>query len=92
MKDKKYCNILACCWDYRHELSGLILLVLATLLTLFTGSSLGIFSMFLVGLVLYCHKFWSCHRGHRDDCDASKNSCHSTTDAEAKTVKSSRKK
>jgi hypothetical protein len=79
MKGKKDCSVMACCWNYRHELSGLILLVIATLLTVFTGSSLGIFAMFLVGLVLYCHKFWSCHRMGQEDCGSSQGDCHSST-------------
>lgn len=90
MKNKKDCSTIACCWNYRHELSGLILLVIATLLTVFTGSSLGIFAMFLVGLILYGHKFWSCHRLGQDDCDSSKGDCHSP--AIEKETKSQKKK
>jgi len=63
MKDKKNGSVVSCCWGYRHELLGLVLLVLATLLTIVTGNSLGIFAMFLVGAVLFCHRcwFWHCH-------------------------------
>ena len=63
MKSKKYGEVTSCCWGYRHELLGLILLILATILTLATCNSLGIFEMFLVGMVLFCHKcwFWHCH-------------------------------
>lgn len=74
MKSKKSCEMTACGKGYRHELLGLILLVLATVLTIFTGNSLGIFGMFLVGLALFCRKFWHCNcpchgheHGHSDD-------------------------
>lgn len=54
-------SVVSCCWGYRHELLGLVLVVLATLLTIVTGNSLGIFAMFLVGAVLFCHKCWFRH-------------------------------
>ena len=58
----------SCCWGYRHELLGIVLLVLATILTLITGNGFGIFAMFIVGLGLCCHKCFS-HRHccHTDD-------------------------
>jgi len=71
MKDKKYCDTTAQCWGYRHELIGLVLLVLATILTVVTFSSLGIVAMFIVGLVMCCHK----HLGrHCCDCHCGDNS------------------
>ena len=66
MKNSKYCHLTACCWDYRHELLGLILLIIATLLTLATCNGLGIFAMFLVGGVLCCYKHLCCHVSHGD--------------------------
>ena len=57
----------SCGWGYRHELFGLILLIIATVLTVFTAKGLGIAAMFIVGLVLYCHKFLGCHCCHSSD-------------------------
>lgn len=64
MKDSKYCGITSCCWSFRHELLGLILLIIATLLTIATCNSFGIVAMFLAGLVLCCYKHVSCHIAH----------------------------
>ncbi len=59
MDDKKKCKISAGCKTHWRELLGLILVVLASFLTLISLSGAGIFGMFLVGLVLVCHKhFW----------------------------------
>ena len=67
MKDSKYCKYTACCWDYRHELLGLVLIVIATLLTIATNNSIGIAAMFLVGLGLCCGRHLSCHVSHSND-------------------------
>jgi hypothetical protein len=64
MKDTKFCKTTACCWAYRHELLGLILLVIATFLTIVTANSFGIAAMFLVALVLCCYRHLSCHAAH----------------------------
>ena len=61
MKNNKNCQITSCGWGYRHELLGLILLIIASVLTVFTTKGLSVAAMFLVGLVLYCHKFLGCH-------------------------------
>ena len=66
MKNSKYCHITACCWDCRHELLGLILLIIATFLTIATCNSFGIVAMFLVGGVLCCYKHLCCHVPHGD--------------------------
>ncbi|MCX7117614.1 MAG: hypothetical protein NTW94_06895 [Legionellales bacterium] len=71
MKDSKYCRITACCWDYRHELLGLILLIIATFLTIITCNTFGIIAMFLVGGVMCCYRQFCCHAHHHD------NHCHS---------------
>ena len=74
MKNKKYCEAKACCWSYRHELLGVILLILATVLTVITCNSFGIVAMFFVGLVLCGHKYLCCHGSHchsNEACDAS---------------------
>lgn len=71
MKNKKYCHVTACCWGYRHELLGLILLILATILTIATCNSFGIVAMFFAGIILCCCKhFAHCHTEahcHTDD-------------------------
>ncbi len=84
MKSKKYGDVTSCCWGYRHELIGLVLLVLATILTLATGNSLGIFAMFIVGAALFCHRcwFWHCHKDAHCHTDTH---CHSM-DEECGTV------
>lgn len=64
MKNTKYCQITACCWDLRHELLGLILLIIATFLTIATANSFGIIAMFIVGGVLCCHRHFSCCSPH----------------------------
>ena len=71
MKNNKNCQVTSCGWGYRHELFGLILLIIASVLTVFTASAFGIAAMFLVGLVLYCHKFLGCHCCHSDTHDHS---------------------
>lgn len=43
------------------EIAGIILLVIATILTIVTLNGWGIFAMFLVGGALCCHKHWHCN-------------------------------
>jgi hypothetical protein len=76
MKNKKYGEMTTCCWGYRHELLGLVLLVLATILTIVTASGPGIFAMFLVGLGLVCCKHWSHHCCHTDTHCHTDEECH----------------
>lgn len=64
MKDSKYCQTTSGCWGHRHELLGLILLIIATLLTIASHNSFGIVAMFIVGVVLCCSRHWAlsfCH-------------------------------
>ncbi len=77
MKDSKYCKVTSCCWDHRHELVGLILLIIASFLTIVTCNGLGIIGMFLVGLVLCCHKHFCCpmHHHHHDHCHTDEECC-----------------
>ena len=63
MKNSKYCQMTACCWAFRHELIGIILLAIATFLTIVTVNSFGIVAMFLVGAVLCCYRH-VCHISH----------------------------
>jgi len=63
VKNSKYCQMTACCWAFRHELLGIVLLVIAALLTIITFNSFGIVAMFLVGGVLCCYRH-VCHISH----------------------------
>ena len=60
----------SCCWDLRHELLGVVLLVIATFLTIITCNGFGIAAMFVIGGMLCGCKHWCC-RCHKDM------SCHS---------------
>ncbi len=88
MKNKKNCQMASCGWGYRHELFGLILLIIASVLTVFTAKALGIAAMFLVGLVLYCHKFLGCHCCHSEaHCHAEDGTCEVESKPLAKIAK-----
>ena len=76
MKDSKYCKYTSCCWDHRHELLGIILVVIATLLTIATNNSIGIAAMFLVGLGLCRGRHLFCHCSHSNDhCHTGEEGC-----------------
>lgn len=80
MKNSKYCSTTACCWTYRHELIGLVLLAIATFLTIVTFNGLGIAAMFLVAAVLCSYRHVCCHIAHSDG------QCHSVDDEMAKNM------
>ena len=52
---KKGCSI-GCFTKYRFELFGILLIGLATILTIISMDSLGIVAMFFIGAVLCCHQ------------------------------------
>lgn len=83
MEDKENCDKKACCWAYRHELIGITLLVLATILTIITGNGFGIVAMFIAGICLCCYKHFCCHTCH-DHCGTS--SCDMDDKSKAKKV------
>lgn len=60
-----------CWWAHRLEILGLILLIIAICLTIRTHSSVGIFMLFVGGIVFCCHKciadLFICH-SHDDSC------------------------
>jgi hypothetical protein len=74
MDSSKKCST-SCYWTYRYEILGLVLLFIATALTVVSLNSLGILAMFVVGAVLCCHKYIGCcchvHHGVCDNeaCD-----------------------
>ncbi len=64
MDDLKSCNVGSNCWTIRYEIVGIVLLILATILTLITLNGFGIAAMFIVGAALCCHKcfmYTDCH-------------------------------
>ena len=61
MDDLKSCKMTDCKTHW-CALFGIVLIVLATVLTFMTLSSLGILGMFLAGLMLCCHKKLSMNR------------------------------
>lgn len=72
MRGMDHCSKKDCFWLYRFELVGIILLVLGTLLTLFTLSSFGIGMLVLVGGVLCLHRnFGHSHCHSVDDLQCS---------------------
>ena len=75
MNNSKSNHVSACCWGYRHELLGLILVVIGTFLTIITLNGLGILMLILVGGLLCCHKHFNWCCGDHSDCSSH---CHST--------------
>lgn len=66
--DKKYCSAISYFGEKLQEFIGVAILVVAVLLTFLTQSSLGIFGMFILGIVLI-------HRSHGKCCWSSCSSC-----------------
>lgn len=56
MKNLNYCGTSSYCANHGFEIFGIILIVIATILTVITGNGLGIVALFLVGCVLCRHK------------------------------------
>lgn len=71
MDSIKDCKISECVRTHRCKVVGLILLIIATILTIFTLSGLGIFAMFLVGGV-FCMGHGLC----RSNCCSCCSCCH----------------
>lgn len=80
MDDKEKCKITACCKSHGCKILGLILVVLAVILTVITFSGLGILGMFLVGMVFCCHKHLSSRVGGCG-CGCGCSCCPSSDDA-----------
>lgn len=78
MDDSKSCKIKEGCKLHFCGIFGVILIVLATILTFVTASSLGILGMFFVGIMLCCHKKMSSCKmpyGCRCCCPCDETSC-----------------
>lgn len=56
MDHMKSCDTKSDCKMHWCSIFGVIFILLATVLTLFTLNGLGILGMFLVGLMFCCHK------------------------------------
>lgn len=67
MSENKKCTKIHCIMQYRYELLGIILIVLATLLTIVTMDSLGIIAMYIIGAILCCHQYCLKHSICRDN-------------------------
>ncbi len=71
MDDKGKCKISECCKNHGCKIFGIILVVIATILTIITFNGLGILGMFIVGLMLCGHKHLSSKMGCGCDCGCS---------------------
>ena len=68
---------------YGCKIFGIILLVIAAILTLITLNGLGILGMFIAGLILCCHKHMGCTTSHCCCCCNKESTCTTTTDVNA---------
>lgn len=57
MDENNKCSRMHCIIKYRFELLGLVLIALATILTVVSMDSLGIVAMFIIGALLCCHQY-----------------------------------
>jgi hypothetical protein len=77
------CKMSSCLRAHPCAIFGVILLVIASALTLITCSGLGIFGMFLTGVALCFHKHCCCKSASTcDDDSACVSSCSPTDTAE----------
>jgi hypothetical protein len=60
------CKITTDCKTHWCGIFGIVLIVLATILTFVTSSGLGILGLFFAGIMMCCHKHWSC--GKTSEC------------------------
>jgi hypothetical protein len=65
--DKK--NKSACCVSHKMEIFGVIFLVIATVLTLYTQSGMGILGLFIAGVVFCKHKHPGCSKCGCTNCE-----------------------
>ncbi|KTD41789.1 hypothetical protein [Legionella parisiensis] len=73
---KMECSKTNCLWALRFEVLGVILLGIATCLTIFTGDSLGIAALFAAGVILclfnkFCSQVCSSKQPSCPVCDSS---------------------
>lgn len=63
MENSVKCKVMECCRSNRCSAVGIVLIVIASIMTIVTFSGLGIFGMFIVGLAMCCHKRLLCQCG-----------------------------
>ncbi len=91
MENKKDCKVSACCRTHGCKIVGALVLVLATILTLITYDGMGIFGLFVVGLVFCCHRQMSCRSCSCGCCTTDNTEC-CTIEKECDTPVKSKKK
>ena len=91
MDDKNKCKITECCQKHWYRMLGIILVVLAAILTVITFSGLGILGMFLAGLMLCCHKHLSSGMGW-GGCGCGCSCCSSSNDMKCNVTEKVEKK
>lgn len=69
------CKIRECCSSHRCEIVGIIFLALATVLTLITLNGMGIFGLFIVGVLMCCHKHMGCRKCNCECCASDDSEC-----------------
>ncbi|KTD06552.1 hypothetical protein Lgra_3329 [Legionella gratiana] len=70
MKKIECSKMSTCLWTLRFEVLGVILLIIATCLTIFTGDSLGIAALFAAGVILCLFNKFCCYV-----CSSKQSSC-----------------
>lgn len=61
MKKMEFSQITPCLWALRFEVLGIILLIIATCLTIITRNSFGIVALFAAGIVLCLFNKFCCY-------------------------------
>lgn len=74
MRKMELCKMSRCLWGIRFEILGVILLVIGTVLTISSGSGLGIIALFASGIVLclsnkFCYSMCSPKQASCPICD-----------------------
>lgn len=86
----KHDDKASCWWSNRYELLGMLLLVIATILTIIAWDSFGIVAMFIVGLILIGHRHF-CYIGCHTSCHSDSHSCETGKGSEVVKKESSKK-
>jgi hypothetical protein len=85
--DIKNCKVTDSVKTHARSVIGVILIIVATLLTLVTFSGLGILAMFIVGAMLSCHHKWCCRGCNCGCCNETSEGSEGTCEATKKTTK-----
>ncbi len=71
MSDKK-CGWLLCIWGLRFDIIGLLMLVIAVFLTIYSFNDFGIVAMYLVGAAFFANGWWKRKHEVNDACVSTK--------------------